>query len=255
MILGGWSRGGEISYAVANDEAVRPLWQRHVNGLLPIDVPIRYAPEDTANRAAVCASYTASKTQYDAGFYEDNTGVTANLLASLDISAPSAPSPLLPGLTNHQAVLVLLTQSFVLSNPVPWFHFTAGTFDGSGIPNGLQYTNFTYVRSWFENAPPFQARLETLDGYALVCESPSLPYDDNLGLVTVPTLYMGAAGGFGVAGIYSTTLLGSTDVTTQVIRLHPVGDEAVDFGHADLMYADNAATLAWSPILSWILAH
>jgi hypothetical protein len=254
MILGGWSRGGEISYAVANDEAVRPFLRRHVKGLMPIDVPIRYAPADADFRAAVCASYASSKALYDAGAYEDSAGAGAKFAASLDVTAPAAPSPLIPGLTNHQALLVLITQSFVLANPVPWFHFGAGTFSG-GLPTGLQYTNFDYIRAWFENLPSFQARLETLDGFALVCETPNLPFDDNLGLITVPTLALGAAGGFGVAGSYSPTLLGSTDVTTQVISLHPPGDVTLDFGHADLMYADNAAALAWAPLLTWILAH
>jgi hypothetical protein len=254
MILGGWSRGGEIAYAVANDEAVRPNLLRHVKALMPIDVPIRYAPGDTAFRTAVCNSYTASKALYDAGSYSDDAGAGAKAAAALDIADPTGPSPIIPGLTNHQVVLVLMTQSYVLSDPVPWFHFGAGIFM-SGLPTDLQYTTYLYMRSWFENAPAHQSRLETLDGFALVCESPSLPFDDNLGLVTVPTFMMGAAGGFGTAALYSTTLLGSTDVQTQVISLHPPADITLDFGHADLMYANNAPTLAWLPMLTWINSH
>jgi hypothetical protein len=254
MTLAGWSRGGEIAYAVANDEAVRPAPLRHVKALMPIDVPIRYAPGDTAFRAAVCNSYAQSKLQYDAGFYSDDAGAGAKGAASLDIIDPNGPSPIIPGLTNHQVVLVLMTQSYVLSDPVPWFHFGAGVF-ASGLPTDLQYTTYLYMRSWFEHAPAHQARLETLDGFALVCESPSLPFDDNLGLVTVPTFFMGAAGGFGSAGLYSTTLLGSSDVQTQVISLHPPADVTLDFGHADLVYANNAPTLVWQPLLSWIVTH
>jgi hypothetical protein len=255
MTLGGWSRGGEISYAVANDEAVRPPPFRHVGALMPIDVPIRYAPGDQAFRAAVCADYAASKALYDAGAYSDPAGAGAKAAAGLDAVDPNGPSPIIPGLTNRQVALVLLTQSYVLSDPVPWFHFGAGTFDGNGLPTGLQYTNYLYMRSWLENAPAHQARLETLDGFALVCESPNLPFDDNLAQVTVPTFYTGGAGGFGVAGLYSPTLLGSNDVTTQMISLHPATEPALDFGHADLIYADAAPSLVWQPMLAWILAH
>jgi hypothetical protein len=255
MMLGGWSRGGEISYAVANDEATRPPGLRHVKALLPIDVPIRYAPGDAAWRQAVCNSYTTGKAQYDAGLYAESTGLAAGLAASLDSTAPLDPSPIIPGLNNHQVVLLLMTQSYVLADPVPWFHFAAGTFDGVGLPTGLQYSTYEYVRAWFENMPAHQARLETLDGYALVCESPNLPFDDNLGAVTVPTFYLGAGGGFGVAGLYSPTLLGSSDVTTSLVELHPISERHLDFGHADLVYGNNAPVLVWQPIASWILTH
>ena len=255
MILGGWSRGGEISYAVANDEAVRPPLQQNLKGLLPIDVPIRYSPADQAFRTAVCNSYTKSKLQYDAGLYSDTSGLLAKQAANLDILLPAGPSPLIPGFTNHQVVLVLMTQSYVLADPVPWFHFAAGTFNLLGLPTGLQYTNYNHIRNWFVNAPGHQARLETLDGFALVCETPNLPFDDHLVQITVPTFYIGAAGGFGAAGIYSTTLLGSSDVQTQVISLHPASEPALDFGHADMMYATAAPALVWQPIASWIAAH
>ncbi len=255
LTLGGWSRGAEISYAVANDEAVRPPIQRHVKALMPVDVPIRYAPEDQAWRQAVCNSYNNSKLQYDAGAYADSSGALAKTAATLDVSMPAGPSPIIPGLTNHQVVLVLLTQSYVLADPVPWFHFAAGTFDMFGLPNGLQYSNYEYIRTWFLQAPAHQARLETLDGYALVCESPALPFDDNLHLVTVPTFYLGAAGGFSIGGLYGPTLLGSSDVTTHVVQLHPDTDKLVDFGHADLMYAGNAPALAWQRLLSFIYTH
>jgi hypothetical protein len=54
---------------------------------------------------------------------------------------------------------------------------------------------------------------EAFDQNALPCNELDLPYDDHLAEVKVPILYVGARGGFGEYGVYSTTLLGSRDVT------------------------------------------
>jgi hypothetical protein len=59
----------------------------------------------------------------------------------------------------------------------------------------------------------------------------------------------------GPAGVYSTTLLGSRDVTTRIVSLKPAGQEANDYGHWDLWLADNAAKLVWQPILDWLKKH
>ena len=78
-----------------------------------------------------------------------------------------------------------------------------------------------------------------------------MPYDDRL--AEVPVLYVGAEGGLGRYGVYSTTLLGSTDVTTHVVSLSP--EQSLDFGHADLLWAENAPRVVWGPIYEWLRAH
>ena len=60
---------------------------------------------------------------------------------------------------------------------------------------------------------------------------------------------------FGEYGIYTTTLLGSTDVTTHVVSLVPAEARLFDFGHADLFLATDAPVLVWQPILSWLQTH
>jgi hypothetical protein len=70
--------------------------------------------------------------------------------------------------------------------------------------------------------------------------------------VKVPILYIGAAGGFGGYGNYSVSLLGSKDKTIKIIRLLPPGYEAADFGHIDLLYANNAKSMVWESISNWI---
>jgi hypothetical protein len=86
-------------------------------------------------------------------------------------------------------------------------------------------------------------------------EAPDQPWDDRLDRIQVPVFYVGAAGGFGETGIYTTTLLGSTDVTTLVVALQAPEDQPFDFGHGDLFQADDAPSLVWQPILDWIEDH
>jgi len=71
----------------------------------------------------------------------------------------------------------------------------------------------------------------------------------------VPVLYVGAGGGFGDFGLYTTTLLGSTDVQTHIVQLQPDPARLFDFGHADLFNATDAPSLVWQPILDWLQAH
>lgn len=65
----------------------------------------------------------------------------------------------------------------------------------------------------------------------------------------------GGGGGFGDLGIYTTTLLGSSDVTHLVIQLLPPDLRIAEFGHGDLFQAADAETLAWAPLLAWLEAH
>ena len=102
--------------------------------------------------------------------------------------------------------------------------------------------------------PSFQSLGDTIDGEALWCGDDT-PYDDHLEEITIPVFYVGAAGGFGKYGVYTTTLLGSydkDDVDTLIVELYPPGAAALDYGHFDLLFADNAESLVWKPIYKWI---
>jgi len=70
---------------------------------------------------------------------------------------------------------------------------------------------------------------------------------------TGPGVGAGAGGGFGPYGLYTLSLLGSTDVTTHITSLNPV--RLADFGHADLFQARDAHTLVWQAILDWVRGH
>ena len=71
----------------------------------------------------------------------------------------------------------------------------------------------------------------------------------------MPLFYLGAAGGYGDHGLYSTTRVSSSDVTTQVVRRGGSGGDFEDFGHGDLLFADDAPALVWQPLRAWLVAH
>jgi hypothetical protein len=94
-----------------------------------------------------------------------------------------------------------------------------------------------------------------VDGDVATCDQTDVPFDDHLAEIKVPVLYVGAGGGFGEFGVYTTTLLGSTDVTTHIVHKVPAAQRIVDYGHADLFLAGDAQTQVWQPILDWVQTH
>ena len=96
---------------------------------------------------------------------------------------------------------------------------------------------------------------ESADTDALTCGNEPLPADVPLSRIQVPLLLIAAEGGYGRHALHSATQVSSTDVTTLVIRRLSEGQEAEDFGHADLLFSPAAPVLAWEPLLSWLRAH
>jgi len=97
--------------------------------------------------------------------------------------------------------------------------------------------------------------LADIDQEKVTCYDVVAPFDDHLAEVTLPILYVGAAGGFGERGYYAVTLTSSTDITKSIVQLHLDREPALDFGLADLFTATSAETLVWQPILNWLVTH
>jgi len=251
----GWSRGGQIGYAYLNAETQAPRGLRQVKGFVPVDIFLK--TDDETLRQAACARAAAEQAIVDAGTFENTTGELFQTLGNLALTAPAAASPVVPGFTNRQAGLVAGSATYVFFPPglsvVPVYHFAGGTFDAGGLPTGLTYIP---ENAWFhfeEGAAPFEPQQVVVDGDDVICDQKDVPFDDHLSRITVPVLYVGAGGGFGPFGVYTTTLLGSHDVTTHVVSLQ--AQRALDFGHADLWNATDAPSLVWQPILDWIATH
>jgi hypothetical protein len=263
MTLLGWSRGGIIGYAVVNAETQLPALLRSVDSFIPVDIYLK--TNDEGFRESACRRYAAEQALLDAGTYQSANGVTVKTIGTLAATAPAGSSPVFPGLNNRQAALLTGEATFLFfppdQQPVPSYHFAGGTFaaeplpSGLPVPTGLSYTNEPTWIAFLQRTAPFQPNRELADSDAAICGTPDVTFDDHLAEITVPVLYVGAGGGFGEFGVYTTTLLGSTDVTTNIVDLTPPEARLLDFGHADLFLARNARALVWRPILDWLRTH
>jgi len=93
---------------------------------------------------------------------------------------------------------------------VLFFHSLAGQFDpASGLPASLTFTRDVHIFDLAQADPPWWVWWEFFELNTLECNELDVLYDDHLVEIRVPVLYVGAEGGFGHPGVYSTTLLGS----------------------------------------------
>lgn len=247
----GYSSGGLLAYAYANFETHLPDDSRNVDALVPADTLLRYGPDDDSFRRKQCRSYRSGRQALAEGTYQQNLKAIVSL-GQAALADPNTPSTLIPGFTNRQAALLVGAQAPRFFNP--WFHFSAGVFNNDGVPTGLRYTPPARLFGLFQKASPWNPMRELVRRSKIWCGKPDVLID-NVGEVDVPVLYLAAAGGFGNTGRYSTSLLGSTDVTQLVVRLHPQRDAVKDIGHVDLWQAPRARQLAWKPLGTWLQAH
>lgn len=273
MHLLGWSRGAAVGYAYVNAESQRPRGLRRADGFIPMDMVVDYAPEDAEVQDWACQRYTALKSAKEAGRVEGGLlgpapGITLQLIGQLAAAAPDAPSPLLPDdvfgpgtgrPTNRQAAIVSAAATGALLAPLkpltPGYHLMAGQLGANGLPDSLVFTREGYLFEYAQRAAPYQSFNEVVETEAWACGLEDVPYDDHLGDVTVPVLYVGAAGGVGRYGEHILEKLGSRDVSTLLIRTRPEAERALDFGHADLFLADDARQRVWEPLLRWVRRH
>jgi hypothetical protein len=248
----GFSYGGAVAYAAAGNETQQPRALRNIKGLISADMPMKF--QEKFLRDYYCTFMAADQTNLDAGTYNDDGGVFDTQLYDLAISAPADPSPFFPGLTNYVAIEFLGASTWLLnSSPIFW-HFVAGYLDANQIPSDLRYTDSRVWRDLVGNVPPHFPMQADWDTDALFC-GVDVPFNRHLQDIAVPILYVGAAGGFGTYGYYTTTLTASTDITKFTVQFQPDDQRMVDFAHGDLFLAKNAETLVWRPALDWIIAH
>jgi thioesterase domain-containing protein len=250
--LVGWSKGATLAYAYASFETQLPPAGRNVDALVPADGLIHYAPRDDAFRLGLCEAYQLDKADHDAGTSANSFAFFVEV-GRAALTDPDRPSELIPEFTNRQVALLVGASVNGVFNA--GFHFVTARFDATDVPIGLRYTpDLRWLRLMTQVAG-WESLGDFIDGNALYCGDIEVPFDDHLRDIRVPVLYLAAAGGFSTTGLYSTTLLGSRDVTQVVIRLRPRGQEVDDFGHVDLWHASNAATLAWDPLAQWLRRH
>jgi hypothetical protein len=255
LVLGGFSRGGQLAYLYAADEATRPPLQRMVKGIVPIDIYASLSPEDEELRLLTCESAASARAAVEAGELAFSNGFFSDL-GQWALDAPDEASPYFPGRTNRGALYLFAGRTWRFFPATPVYHLAGPVLGADGITvTALRFSPEADVARWFAAAPPWQSWLESAETDALTCGDPPLPADLPLSRITVPVFYLGAAGGYGEHGLFSTTQVSSADVQTLIVRRLPVEDEQEDFGHGDLLYAPDAAMLAWQPLLGWLETH
>jgi pimeloyl-ACP methyl ester carboxylesterase len=246
----GFSRGGQLGYYYAAREGALPQWQRHLKGLVPLDVFASVAPEDEDVRQRFC-TYAADEYFFlSLGFVESDNGFQADV-GALALSAPGEPTPyqgFFPGYTNDEVFREFLGLTYFFFTPTEHYHLAAPSLT-DGFPAAFHDSDRDRLAEWLAAAPPYSSMREAADTDAMVCgDDPPLPL--SLGDIEIPLLAILARGGYGENALHSTTEVGSSDVTTLVISTRD--DVFEDFGHADLLFGRDAATLAWQPLLDWL---
>ena len=170
------------------------------------------------------------------------------------------PMPLVlsfPISPNLQTAFFLGTNTFLQPDPnSPTWHFVGSDISQpTDIAFELAYTD---PQRWLKLASDLPFFMPQVPGYefdACICGETEVSLDDYLDQISLPIFYLGAAGGFGQLGLYTTELTSSTDISSHVVMLRGADSPFADFGHADLFMARDAAELAWSPLSDWLLAH
>jgi thioesterase domain-containing protein len=244
----GWSRGGQLVYAYAAHEATLPGAQRHVDGIVPVDVYLKLdpsTPEGLAERDDACRRLAADLARQDDATAGSDRYVVddGKAVAALGQQALDAPTE-----AHRQAALLVGEATYSLPGgapPTPRFHYTGGTFDAEGNPTGLSYTD---EARWFAaaaQAAPYEPLQVLIDAERAMCEEGASPIEP-LSAIRVPVLYVGAGGGFGRTGLYTASLLGSLDHRSLVVSL------AADPLHDDIFLSRDARASFWDGILDWL---
>ena len=270
MTLLGWSRGAVVAYAYLNAESQQPTALRNVSGFIPMDMVVKFGPEAAQQRQWACVRAQIGEQALQQGRYEGSlsgpgAGLSILQLGQAALAYPNvtASAPL-PPLTYRQLGITLGAATFTfqtdaasgLQPPVPFYHFTAGTFGADGSPTGLQFVSEPQLFSFFGLAHPYQSLTEQVETDELMCGQRNLPYDDHFQDVKVPVLYVESGGGYGAYCEYTVkTLLGSKDVSFLKVQRLPDSARVADYGHADLFQARDARTAVWAPVLEWLKRH
>lgn len=260
----GWSRGIWLVYALANAEAALPSSQRNIGGLIPVDAPYKVDPNDAYSVGIFCNVSSQLAGYLAGGMYESDNYVWI-LAGQLAETAPDANSRIVSGYTNKEIAIGLGSLTFALGAPFTLhYHFTAGTFGpgkrndlgaGIGRPEGLRYTDVELFIDALQLVSPIESMRYAAETFAITCDATDVPYDDHLAEIDIPVLYVGAAGGFGEVGLYTTTLLEAADVSVHLVQLETPEQVVFDFGHSDLFQAASAEWLVWDPVLQWLKAQ
>ncbi len=197
--------------------------------------------EDPAIRAINQGYCDATEAALAAGqIYDGQSLPFIKLIAQLAATAPDAPSPLPPfaGLTNHQALIVLLgVYTPGPLSPSPGFVRCAGS---------VAEDRFFYCTDerTITHSLEFHDYVDNLTLRDISCSlAGERTFTDNLGAFTAPVYFLGGGLGFAPYDLDLANVLGSTDVTFNHIA---------EFGHADHWFSAEHRSFLEADILRWL---
>jgi hypothetical protein len=233
----GFSYGVNIAAAVAGAESQWPPRLRNVKGLIPLDNAIQL-PEGHALQVMACNDlFGYILPSLEGGIFQDDFSFLP-LMGEWAIAEPDGVSPIFDWLTNYDATTFLGIVG----------GFLAGTLD--------PLATYTEPDLWVDAlriTPPYRTMQVIFDVTAPRCGDPNYDpaYDDHLGDIALPVLYIASAGGGeGEIGSYAWYQTASEDITYLMVE----GDQG-GFAHGDLFLARDAPDWVWQPIVDWLLSH
>ncbi len=251
MALLGYSSGAALGFAYLNDECQLPRGHRKVCAYIPVDYGLK-----TDNQAWI-EGCRLDMQMLDA-LIASGDNRYANPFVYFGPAAlqdPTGPSPYIPGMNNTQAAIALAAYVPYPQIPGYTYHFLAGTFDETGMPTGLQYTPFDNWVDFMVAAPPNETAAFMRDYTMAVLPECEVRWDDHLGDVTTPILYLNALGGAGPFGLHTLDLISSSDVTVLNFSFLPPEEVLLEFAHIDLFLGNGVEGFVWTPVRDWILSH
>ncbi|MDF9798144.1 hypothetical protein OKW21_003407 [Catalinimonas alkaloidigena] len=255
----GFSYGVPVAYTAAGIETQQHPLCRNIKGLIPVEAGMKYDESDpTASdlRSLVCEQAAGFKATLEGGTYNLTQGIDLAPIGNLAVNAPNDDFPLpfpIPDLTNSQVAIAVGALPNLV--PAPLWHFVAGEFDENGVPLGLAYTENSRWFNLLTTLAPYMPIRTVYEFRACQCDEEEVSIDDYLDQISVPILYLGAGGGFGDFGIFTSSLTASTDITDYTADFKPDSQRAFDYGHADVFMAKNAPEEVWKPLSQWLMAH
>jgi pimeloyl-ACP methyl ester carboxylesterase len=248
----GFSYGVAVAYAYAGLETQRPPALRNVKAIIPVDLGLKY--EEESLRIVACKTGEVFQGIIDSGHFHTDQGAQ---LAGLAMAANEELADDMPGAALH-AITGIMACTYIHGGtpPEPFWHFFGGTgCDDQGFAQDLRFTETPFVVDFLSTLPPYAPNQIFADMANVSCDEKDVAFDDHLGEIEVPILYVGAGGGSGAFGDFTTMQTRSSDITSVIVQLLPDDRRSEDFGHGDLFLAHKAMRLAWQPILNWILAR
>lgn len=256
LIVGGYSAGVPVAFAVASADAARHYGRRDIGGLVAVDFDFELDPANTAAVETACDDLAFYDSLIADGIFNDDQGFLI-YVGNLAKNFPDDPSPIAamigfdPATTNLQ----LLNIFVVLPSPGDPFHVFGGTFDETGFPVPVFTPQALIVAQASSFVPSLPVQFSREIAMVRCSVEPVSELDGGLVNITVPVFHIGAVGGSANAIDYTLSILGSDDITSTLVQVLDPGQEGFDYGHGDMFGATDADVRVWQPIADWVASR